>query len=139
MGNFVNPETPTWVVNVPKIETTDLVLGGLETAPLNASCKALVERSAYLKTAVEAIQQSVIGGTAAFGSSLNADLSRSMSITHNLGTTGYGVELAPTTNPSGTWGEWWIHTRGANTVELRTSGSYAGNVRWTIRRTTTEV
>lgn len=136
MADFT--ETSTWVA-VPKLEISDPVDATDEDSASNKQAKALVKRTAYLKTAVEAIQQSVIGGTAAFAEALNDDLSRTLTITHNLGTTGYDVVLAATTNPAGTWGEWWIHTRGTNSVVLRTSGSYAGNVRWTIRRTTTEV
>lgn len=45
MGNFT--EASVYTANVPKLETTDSVLGGLETAPSNAPLKALVDRTKY--------------------------------------------------------------------------------------------
>lgn len=139
MGNFANPGSPTWVTDVPKIESTDTATAGDETANANKTGKALVERTAYLKAQLELLQLTTIGGTGTFGSTANSDGSRSLTITHNLGSTGYAVDLAPVTNPAGAWGEWWLYSRAANSAELRTSGSYTGNVRWTVRLTTSEV
>lgn len=138
MGNFTNPVSPTWVTNVPKIESTDTATAGGEDTNANKTGKALVERTAYLKAQVEAINLAVLGGTGSFGATINADGSRSLTITHNLGSTGYTVDLVPTAHPGGGWGEWWLHSRATNSAELRTTGSYTGSVRWTVRRTTSE-
>lgn len=137
MADYTNPTAPAWVTNVRRLSSTDPVDASTEDSADTKTGKDLVWRTQYLKDRMDALNLTVVGGTSTWGAAL-ADGTRAITITHNFGTTGYGVELAAAANPAGTWGEWWVHARNANTVEIRTNGSYAGNVRWTVRRTTSE-
>lgn len=135
MANFSNPGSPTWVVDVPKVEITDPAQGGAETAALNKTGKALVERTGYLKTRVDAISLTVVGGTDTFGPISGGT---GFVIANPIESEDVSIDIHPTSNPAGTWGEWWaVYTE--ETVTVHTSGTYSGTVRWTLRRTTQEV
>lgn len=139
MANYTNPVAPAWPANVRRLSATDPADATGEESPDNKTGFDLVARTQNLKDRLDALNVTTVGATDSFGDTVNDDGSRSLTVTHNLGSTGYGVDCVPVENPAGTWGEWWLHTRSTNSAELRTNGSYSGEVRITIRRTTTEI
>lgn len=134
MADFANPVAPAWG-NVRRISATDPVDASTEDSPSNWTGKDLVARTQHLKGLIEALQQEIIGGTAT--PAVVAGV-RQFTIAHNLGTTAHTVDIVAESDPAGAWGEWWI-VRGTNSTTVRTNGTYAGTVRYTVRRTTSEV
>jgi hypothetical protein len=55
MGNI--SDTPEWVENIEQIDTTDLLLGGDDAAPLNKQAAGLTKRTSYLKERMDASMQ----------------------------------------------------------------------------------
>ena len=151
MPNFNQPDPPVFPASVMKLETTDLLLGGDDDAPLNRAARDLVLRTAWLKAQVDALANSVgelgfswddiAGKPASFPATAHqhslADLTDLVVLVNNLGA---ATQIALPDQPSagqaviiGALGPYSqhgvqvtgadIHTPGNNTLDLDIDGA----------------
>ena len=139
-------ETSTWESTIPLLGITDAVLGGDESTNANKQAAKLANRTKYLKTQHESLNTEVTEARGTYTSlkdklsSLATSVSQGditlagtagVTVTHNLNSTAYAVDIMPGADTAGDLGDMYV-TKTANAFTVYNTGGYRGTARYKI-------